>query len=68
MIKTDEDDEFNRIAHENEMKTGQPYVFDIYVSPSQRNVVLEEVAQEFDKMSHGEISASFASLIRNMKK
>jgi hypothetical protein len=68
MIRNDEDDEFERIAHEIEMKAGQPYVFDVYVSPSQRNVVLEEVAQEFDKMPFGDTSASFASFVRNMKK
>jgi hypothetical protein len=27
MIKSDEDDEFDRIAHEIEMKKGQPYVY-----------------------------------------
>lgn len=68
MIRSDEDDEFDRIAHENEIKTGQPYFFDVYVSPSQRNVVLEEVAQEFDKMPFGDTAASFASFVRNMKK
>jgi hypothetical protein len=68
MIHTDEDDEFSRIEHENEMKSGQPYVF-TYVSPSQRNVVLEELAQEFDKMtSLGDTAASFACFVRDMKK
>ena len=47
MIHTDEDDEFDRIARENAMK-GQPYHFDIFVSPSQRNQVLEEVAAKVD--------------------
>lgn len=27
MIRTEEDDEFARIEHENEMKKGQPYYF-----------------------------------------
>jgi len=68
MIHTEEDDEFARIEHENEMKSGQPYVF-TYVSPSQRNVVLEEVAREFDKMtSLGDTAASFAVFVRDMKK
>jgi len=40
MIHTDEDDEFERIAHEADMKKGQPYHYDVYVSPSQRNTVL----------------------------
>ena len=67
MIHTAEDDEFARIEHENEMKSGQPYVF-TYVSPSQRNVVLEEVAREFDKMpALGDTAASFACFVRNMK-
>ena len=69
MIHTDEDDEFNRIEHENAMKSGQPYHFDLYVSVSQRNLVLEEVALEFDKMRNGgDTSASFASYVRGLKR
>jgi len=69
MIHTDEDDEFERIAHEAEMKKGQPYHYDVYVSPSQRNTVLEEVAKEFDKMKAlGDTAASFAAFVRDMKK
>jgi hypothetical protein len=69
MIHTDEDDEFERIAHEAEMKKGQPYHYDVYVSPSQRNTVLEEVAKEFDVMKpFGDTAASFAAFVRNMKK
>jgi hypothetical protein len=69
MIHTDEDDEFERIAHEAEMKKGQPYHYDVYVSPSQRNTVLEEVAKEFDAMKpFGDTAASFAAFVRNMKK
>jgi hypothetical protein len=68
MIHTDEDDEFARIEHENSMKTGQPYHFDIFVSPSQRNQVLDEVALEIDKMLNGgDTSASFAAFVRGMK-
>ena len=69
MIHTDEDDEFSRIEHENKMKSGQPYHFDIYVSPSQRNAVLEEVAKEFEKMriAFGDTAASFAQYVREMK-
>jgi uncharacterized protein (DUF1919 family) len=40
---------------------------DVYVSPSQRNKVLEEVAKEFDKMPFGDTAASFATYVRNMK-
>ena len=68
MIQTAEDDEFERIEHENAMKLGQPYIFDVYVSPSQRNQVLEEVAREFDKMhALGDTAASFACYVRDMK-
>jgi hypothetical protein len=71
MIHTDEDDEFARIEHENSMRQGQPYHFDIYVSPSQRNQVLEEVARVFDELDKG---IGFydphepAEIIREMKK
>jgi hypothetical protein len=70
MIHTDEDDEFERIERENTMK-GQPYHYDVYVSPSQRNQVLEEVAREFDELDKG---IGFydphepAEIIRGMKK
>ena len=86
MIHTDEDDEFSRIEHENEMRKGQPYYFDargeslqramdgelntpLYVSPSQRNTVLEEVAREFESMriAFGDTAASFAQYVREMK-
>jgi hypothetical protein len=51
------------------MKKGQPYHYDVYVSPSQRNIVLEEVAKEFDAMKNGgDTTASFAIYVRNMKK
>ncbi len=68
MIHTDEDDEFARIEHENAMRNGQPYHYDVYVSPSQRNQVLEEVAKEFDKLKpFGDTAQSFACFVRNMK-
>lgn len=68
MIHTDEDDEFDRIERENNLK-GQPYHYDVYVSPSQRNTVLEEVAKEFEAMTaFGDTAASFAVFVRNMKK
>ena len=68
MIHTDEDDEFERIERENNLK-GQPYHYDVYVSPSQRNTVLEEVAKEFDAMKpFGDTAQSFAAFVRNMKK
>lgn len=70
MIHTDEDDEFARIERENNLK-GQPYHYDIFVSPSQRNQVLEEVARVFDELDKG---IGFydphepAEIIREMKK
>jgi hypothetical protein len=68
-MKTYEDDEFDRIAHEAEMKSGQPYHYDVYVSPSQRNQVLEEVAKEIEKMTAfgKDTIGSFTAYIRNMK-
>ena len=69
MIHTDEDDEFERIARENAMK-GQPYHFDpVYVSPSQRNQVLEEAAKMIE--AHGPTLANvemLADAIRGLKK
>jgi hypothetical protein len=68
-MNTDEDDEFDRIAHENEMKSGQPYYYDVYVSPSQRNQVLEEVAKEIQKFTvfGKDTIDSFTAYIRGMK-
>ena len=42
---------------------------DLWVSPSQRNVVLEEVAREIEKMKAfgPDTTGSFAVYIRNMK-
>ena len=67
MIHTEEDDEFSRIEHENKMK-GQPYHFDVYVSPSQRNQVLEEIAQELAKLPFGDTASSYACFVRSLKK
>jgi hypothetical protein len=79
MIHTDEDDEFERIKRENALhevyrlgqeieESGQPYNFDLFVSISQRNKVLEEVAKRFDAMhSLGDTAASFACYVRDMK-
>jgi hypothetical protein len=67
MIHTEEDDEFERIEHENAIRNGQPYHFDIFVSVSQRNQVLEEVAKQFDAMPFGDTAASFACFVRDMK-
>jgi hypothetical protein len=64
-MKTDEDDEFDRIEHENKMK-GQPYHFEgVYVSASQRNQVLEEAAKACEGTFY---SVQAAEVIRGMKK
>ena len=76
MIHTEEDDEFERIAHEAEMKKGQPYHFDeLFVSVSQRNQVLEECAKLADEeaaLTHDgrsdqwrECALNIAAAIRN---
>jgi hypothetical protein len=68
-MKTDEDDEFDRIEHEAQMRSGQPYHYDVFVSVSQRNQVLDEVAAEIQKMTaFGQDTLdSFSVYIRNMK-
>jgi hypothetical protein len=70
----EEDEAFNEVEKQSNLgkqilkEMGQPYHFDIYVSPSQRNEVLEEVAKEFDKMKvFGDTAQSFAQFVRNMK-
>lgn len=71
---SEEDEAFNDVEkHSNLGKQilkdmGQPYHYDVFVSPSQRNTVLEEVAKEFEKMPFGDTAASFAVFVRNMKK
>lgn len=71
----EEDEAFNDVEKQSNLgkqilrDLGQPYYFDIYVSPSQRNAVLEEVAREFDRMkSLGDTAASFAVYVRDMKR
>jgi hypothetical protein len=71
----EEDEAFNVVEQQSNLgkqilkAQGQPYHFDTYVSPSQRNHVLEEVALEFEKMkAFGDTAHSFAAFVRNMKK
>ena len=77
-MKTDEDDEFDRILHMNALHEvyrleqeieGQPYHYDVYVSPSQRNQVLDEVAKEMQKFTAfgKDTIDSFTAYIRSMK-
>lgn len=70
----EEDEAFNDVEKQSNLgkqilrDLGQPYYFDIYVSPSQRNEVLEEVAKEFEKMkAFGDTAHSFAAFVRGMK-
>jgi len=71
---SEEDEAFNEVEKQSNLgkqilrEIGQPYHFDNYVSPSQRNIILEEVAKEFDKMkAFGATAESFAIFVRNMK-
>jgi hypothetical protein len=70
----EEDEAFNEVEKQSNLgkqilrDLGQPYHFEIFVSPSQRNEVLEEVAKRFDAMtSLGDTAASFACYVRDMK-
>ena len=70
----EEDEAFNEVEKQSNLgkqilrDLGQPYYFDIYVSPSQRNAILEEVAREFDQMkAFGDTAQSFAAFVRGMK-
>jgi hypothetical protein len=70
----EEDEAFNEVEkHSNLGKQilrdmGQPYHYDIFVSTTRRNAVLEEVAKDFERMPFGDTAASFAIYVRNMKK
>jgi len=69
----EEDEAFNAVEKQSNLgkqilrDLGQPYHFGVFVSLSQRNQVLEEVAKEFDKMPFGDTASSFATYVRNMK-
>ena len=72
----EEDEAFNDVEKNSNLgkqilrDLGQPYHFDTYVSPSQRNAVLEEVAREIQKMTaFGQDTLdSFSVYIKGMKK
>jgi hypothetical protein len=72
----EEDEAFNEVEKHSNLgkqilrELGQPYHFENYVSPSQRNQVLEEVAAEIKKMTaFGQDTIdSFAVYIRGMKR
>lgn len=71
---SEEDEAFNEVEKHSNLgkqilrELGQPYHYDVFVSTSQRNAVLEEVASKFDKMPFGDTAASFARYVRDMKK
>jgi hypothetical protein len=73
----EEDEAFNEVERNSNLgkqilrDLGQPYHFDMYVSPSQRNQVIEECAQMCEKFGyenhHGIITDHIAKAIRGMK-
>ena len=73
---SEEDEAFNEVEkHSNLGKQilkdlGQPYHYDIFVSVSQRNAVLEEVAKEIEKFTAfgPDTISSFSAYVRGMKK
>jgi hypothetical protein len=71
-MKTPEDEAFEELEkaqgwRKRQIENLKPKTADeFYVE--MRNMVLEEVALEFDKMKFGDTSASFASFVRGMKK
>jgi hypothetical protein len=73
----EEDEEFNSVEQRSNLGKqilrdieGQPYYFDVFVSTSQRNQVLEEVAREIEKMTvfGKDTISSFTIVIRSMKR
>ena len=71
MIRTYEDEEFERIARENKPKSSgmECCTYDCNQGRNcpVRNKTLDEVAQKIEKMPFGDTASSFAVFIRNMK-
>ena len=71
MIKSDEDDEFERIERENMNKSSGmeccTYDCNQGCNCPVRSKTLEEVAQKIENMPFGDTASSFAVFIRNMK-
>lgn len=71
---SEEDEAFNEVEKNSNLgkqilrEIGQPYHYDLFVSTSQRNQVLEELAKEFETIFAGDTGSSFAIYVRNMKK
>jgi len=71
-MKTPEDEAFEELEkaqgwRKRQIENLKPKTADEFYA-EMRNMVLEEVALEFDKMKFGDTSASFASFVRGMKK
>lgn len=68
-MNTEEDDEFERIEREQSSGWRKRQIADNKELDPYRNMVLEEVALEFDKMKVlGDTAASFAIFVRGMKR
>ena len=71
MIRTYEDEEFERIARENKPKSSgmECCTYDCNQGRNcpVRSKTLEEVAQKIENMPFGDTASSFATFIRNMK-
>jgi len=66
---TYEDEEFDRIERESAMGWRKQHIEQKRELDPYRNLVLEEVAAEFEKMVvFGDTAASFATFVRNMKR
>jgi hypothetical protein len=69
------EEEFQRMVRRNDWNEGAivrmevPLTTQLVIPDMFRNAVLEEVAQEFDKLKNfGDTSQSFAAFVRGMKK
>ena len=69
-MKSDEDDEFDRIERENKPKSSGmdccTYECNQGRNCPVRNKTLEEVAQAIEKMPFGDTAASFAAYVRGL--
>lgn len=69
LVDKDEDDEFARIEREQAMGWRKQHIEQVKELDPYRNIVLEEVALEFEKMLVlGDTAASFAAYVRGMKR
>jgi hypothetical protein len=70
----EEEEAFNEVEKHSNLgkqilrELGQPYHYDVFVSQSQRNQVLEEVAKKLEVLPFGDTAASYAKYVRDMKK